>query len=35
MVLLVGDDQRRISLRLTEGTHDLEKGLLSSTSALG
>ena len=35
VVLLFGDDQRRISLRLTEGTHDLEKGLLSSTSAIG
>jgi very-short-patch-repair endonuclease len=35
VVLLFGDDQRRISLRLTEGTHGLEKGLLSSTSALG
>jgi transcription elongation GreA/GreB family factor len=35
IVLLFGDDQGRISLRLTEATHDLEKGLLSSTSALG
>jgi very-short-patch-repair endonuclease len=35
LVLLFGDDQRRISLRLTESTHDLEKGLLSSASALG
>lgn len=35
IVLLFADDQRRISLRLTEATHDLEKGLLSSASALG
>jgi very-short-patch-repair endonuclease/transcription elongation GreA/GreB family factor len=35
IVLLFSDDQRRISLRLTEASHDLEKGLLSSTSVLG
>jgi hypothetical protein len=35
VVLLFADDQRRMSLRLTEATHDLEKGLLSSASALG
>jgi hypothetical protein len=35
IVVLFSDDQGRISLRLTEGVHDLEKGLLSSASALG
>jgi len=35
VVVLFGDDQRRISLRLTENTHDLEKGLLSSTTPFG
>jgi transcription elongation GreA/GreB family factor len=35
IVLLFADDKRRLSLRVTEATHDLEKGLLSSTSALG
>ena len=35
IVLLFGDDQRRISARLTENIHDFEKGLLSSKSALG
>jgi very-short-patch-repair endonuclease len=34
-VIIFGDDKRRISLRLTEATQDLEKGLLSSVSALG
>jgi transcription elongation GreA/GreB family factor len=34
IILLFSDDQRRISLHLTEATHDLEKGLLSSTSPL-
>jgi very-short-patch-repair endonuclease len=34
-VIVFGDDKRRISLRLTETTQDLEKGLLSSISALG
>jgi very-short-patch-repair endonuclease/transcription elongation GreA/GreB family factor len=35
VVLLFGDDQRRISVRLTEANHDLERGLLSSASTLG
>lgn len=35
IVLLFADDKRRISLRLTEATHDVEKGLLSSASTLG
>ena len=35
IVVLFGDDQKRLSLRLTESTHDLEKGLLSSTTPLG
>lgn len=34
-VLIFGDDKGRISLRLTHATQDLEKGLLSSVSALG
>ena len=33
--MLFSEDERRISLQLTEATHDLEKGLLSSTSPLG
>ena len=35
IVLLFGDDQRRLSLRLTEDLHDPEKGALSHSSALG
>ena len=35
IVVLFADDQCRISLRLTEATHDLENGLLSSESSLG
>ena len=35
IILFFSDDQRRISLRLTDAAHDLEKGLLSSTSPLG
>ena len=35
IILLFSDDQRRISTRLTEAPHDLEKGLLSITSPLG
>jgi very-short-patch-repair endonuclease len=35
IVLVFADDQCRISLRLTEATHDLEKGLLSTASPLG
>jgi very-short-patch-repair endonuclease len=35
IILLFSDDQRRISLRLTEATHDLDKGMLSSASPLG
>jgi transcription elongation GreA/GreB family factor/very-short-patch-repair endonuclease len=35
IILLFSDDQRRISTRLTEAPHDLEKGLLSITSRLG
>jgi hypothetical protein len=34
LVLLFGDDQRRVSLRLTESNHDINKDLLSSASAL-
>jgi very-short-patch-repair endonuclease/transcription elongation GreA/GreB family factor len=35
VVVLFGDDQKRLSLRLTENTHDLEKGLLSSATPFG
>jgi hypothetical protein len=35
IIVLFGDDQRRISLRLTENTHDLERGLLSSATPFG
>jgi transcription elongation GreA/GreB family factor len=35
IILNFSDDQRRISARLTESPHDLEKGLLSVTSRLG
>jgi very-short-patch-repair endonuclease len=35
IVLVFGDDKRRISVRLTEGANDLDKGLLSSASPLG
>ena len=35
LILLFSDDKRRISLRLTDAAHDLERGLLSSTSPLG
>jgi very-short-patch-repair endonuclease len=34
-VIIFGDDKRRIALRLTHATQDLEKGMLSSQSALG
>jgi very-short-patch-repair endonuclease len=35
IVVLFADDQCRMSLRLTEATHDIENGLLSSESSLG
>jgi very-short-patch-repair endonuclease len=35
IVLRFCDDQSRISLCMTEGMHDIEKGLLSSESTLG
>jgi len=35
IIVLFSDDQRRISLLLTDSTHDLEKGLLSTASPLG
>ena len=35
VVLLYSDDQKRISVRLTEGINDLDKGRLSITSPLG
>jgi transcription elongation GreA/GreB family factor len=35
VVMFFGDDQKRLSLRLTENTHDLEKGLLSSATPFG
>jgi very-short-patch-repair endonuclease len=35
IVVLFADDQCRMSLRLTETTHDIENGLLSSESSLG
>jgi very-short-patch-repair endonuclease len=35
VVLVFADDQKRISVRLTEGGSDLEKGRLSATSPLG
>jgi very-short-patch-repair endonuclease len=35
VVLLYSDNQKRISVRLTEGTNDLDKGRLSITSPLG
>ena len=34
-MLLFSDDQKRISVRLTEGSNDLEKGRLSVVSPLG
>jgi len=35
IVVLFADDQCRMSLRLTEATHDMENGLLSSESSFG
>ncbi len=35
VVLIFSDDQKRISVRLSEGRHDLEKGSLSVSSPLG
>ena len=35
MVLIFSDDQKRISVRVSEGRHDLEKGCLSVSSPLG
>ena len=35
VVLLYSDDQKRISVRLTDGINDLDKGRLSITSPLG
>jgi hypothetical protein len=35
VVLVFADDQRRVSVRLSEGGNDLEKGRLSATSPLG
>jgi hypothetical protein len=35
VVLLFSDDKRRMSVRLTEGANDLEKGRLSVASPLG
>jgi hypothetical protein len=35
IVLLFGDDQRRLSVELTNGPHDLGKGIVSTASALG
>ena len=35
IVLLFGDDQRRLSVQLTNGPDDLGKGVVSTTSALG
>ncbi len=35
IVLLFGDDQRRLSVQLTNGPDDLGKGVVSSASALG
>ena len=35
VVLLFGDDQRRLSVQLTDGPDDLGKGVVSTTSALG
>jgi very-short-patch-repair endonuclease len=35
IVLLFGDDQRRLSVQLTNGPHDLGKGVVSTASALG
>jgi very-short-patch-repair endonuclease len=35
VVLLFGDDQRRLSVQLTNGPHDLGKGVVSTASALG
>jgi very-short-patch-repair endonuclease len=35
VVLVFGDDQKRISVRLSEGSNDVEKGRLSVNSALG
>ena len=35
VVLVFADDQKRISVRLSEGGNDLEKGRLSASSPLG
>src|SRR5207244_1309631 len=35
VVLLFSDNQKRVSVRLTEGSNDLEKGRLSVASPLG
>ena len=35
VVLIFSDDQKRISVRLSEGGNDLEKGRLSASSPLG
>jgi very-short-patch-repair endonuclease len=35
VVLIFADDQKRISVRLSNGTNDLEKGRLSASSPLG
>jgi very-short-patch-repair endonuclease len=35
VVLVFADDQKRISVRVSEGANDLEKGRLSATSPLG
>ena len=35
VVLLFGDDQRRLSVQLTDGPDDLGKGVVSTASALG
>ena len=35
VVLIFADDQKRISVRVSEGGNDLEKGRLSASSPLG